>query len=310
MLSFDYTLDLQTEDTLRNIDLLRSKILTLPLSPAAEMKLQWESMAIRTWASLSLSGLDAPKHQVATILAHSTKPTHATEKIYAQRNAYDYIHTTWRANAKPVRLNTLETIFTILHENQRDAFKPLENPLKELLSYLDTENTHPVIQASIAHMHMLSLSGENIGLFARMIHYLLLAKYGYDVRGYAAPDYAWLADKQTYARLTGGYRTNRHMTTWLGFMAEQMRSTLESLAGDIEGSRFHIEFPQSFWELTERQKEIIAFLSDPSASITNKKTQHHFKISQITASRDLSRLTSLGLLYPHGKGRSVYYTKI
>jgi len=35
-----------------------------------------------------------------------------------------------------------------------------------------------------------------------------------------------------------------------------------------------------------------------------------FKVSQITASRDLSKLGALGLLFIHGKGRSVYYTKI
>ncbi len=45
-------------------------------------------------------------------------------------------------------------------------------------------------------------------------------------------------------------------------------------------------------------------------TITNKKVQKLFKVSQITASRDLAKLASVGLLFTHGKGRSVYYTKV
>lgn len=311
MLSFDYTIDLQIEDTLKSIDRIRSHILTLALSSMMERKFQWEGTTIRTWATLALAGREAPKHHVAAILAHPAKPNASARTIYAVRSAYDYIHESWRANPKPVSLAALETIFTALAPEKSSQFSKIEQDLKDLLTFLDTERAHPVVQASIAHIHILTLPGEaELGLFARMVHYLLLAKYGYDLRGFATPERVWQEDVRTYVRLTDTYAGNRHMTQWLAFMAESMRRTLESLAGDIEVSRFHIEFPQSFWQLSDRQKDIMTHLEPPGAAVTNKKVQKRFRVSQITASRDLSRLATLGLIYPHGKGRSIYYTKI
>ena len=68
--------------------------------------------------------------------------------------------------------------------------------------------------------------------------------------------------------------------------------------------------PNSFWQLNDRQKSILGFLENPDATITNKRVRSLFKISQITASRDLTKLANLGLLFAHGKGRSVFYTKV
>lgn len=309
MLSFDYTVDVQLSETLAEIGILRSHILALPLSPATEHKLQWEGTAIRTWATLFLDGRDAPKHQVATILAHPTKPTRAAGMIYGIRNTYDYIHATWRANPKPIGIGAFQTIFTLLYP--QTLFSQIEKPSTELLDYLSAENAHPLVQASIAHIHILTMPGlTEPGLLARAVHYLFLAKYGYDIRGYITPDRVWQEDIRTYTRLTAEYARSHHMTQWFAFMAESMRRSLETLSHDIEESRFHIEFPKSFWELSDRQKQILRLLEAPDATITNRYVTKHFKVSPITSSRDLAKLTSLGLIYPHGKGRSVYYTKI
>ena len=67
--------------------------------------------------------------------------------------------------------------------------------------------------------------------------------------------------------------------------------------------------PTTLKRLTIRQKEILYLLEKPETPITNKQIQQVFKVSQITASRDLARLSIVGLLLPHGKGRATYYTK-
>ena len=77
-----------------------------------------------------------------------------------------------------------------------------------------------------------------------------------------------------------------------------------------EAFPYRVSLPATFWEITTRQKEIMMYLENPTASVTNKTVQKLFNISQITASRDLARLANLGLLLAHGKGRSVYYTKV
>jgi len=61
--------------------------------------------------------------------------------------------------------------------------------------------------------------------------------------------------------------------------------------------------------LNDRQNKILERLENPNLKITNKDVQKMFGVSQITASRDLSKMANLGILLPHGKGRSVFYTK-
>ena len=64
------------------------------------------------------------------------------------------------------------------------------------------------------------------------------------------------------------------------------------------------------WKLTERQKKIMEKLENPNIQITNRDVQKMFTVSQITASRDLSKMVNLGILLPHGKGRSIFYTRV
>jgi len=311
MLAFSYTISLQLRETLNVINRLRIQILSLPLPPKTETKLAWEGTAIRTWASLSLAGLNAPKHEVATILANPTRPTRAISAILGLRHAYDYIHDQWRANPRPVSLSAVETLFGLAYPTQPIAFSLIEPSLKEFLSYVDAQEEHPVIQAAIAHIHILTIPElPEPGLFARLVHYVFLAKYGFDIRGYVTPERIWQTDEATYTRLVTAYRRDHTLTRWLEYIAQSMQINLETILADIRESRFHIEYPASFWELSDRQKEILRLMDNPQASITNRQVHKRFKVSQITASRDLAKLTSLGLLYPHGKGRAVYYTKI
>jgi hypothetical protein len=313
MLSFSYTIALQLRENLNIVNRLRTQILSFPLPPKTETKLAWEGIAIRTWATLSLAGLDAPKHEVATILANPVGRTTAITSIIGLRSAYDFIHSQWRANPLPVSIAALETLFTLAypHPNDTRLFTIVEPSLKELLSYVDAQEEHPVVQAAIAHIHILTITElPEPGVFARLVHYLFLAKFGFDIRGWITPERVWQVDGATYTRIIDAYRRDHTLTQWIEYIAQSMQTNLETLAADIRESRFHIEYPASFWNLSDRQKEILSLMAAPNTTITNRQVHKRFKVSQITASRDLAKLTSLGLLYPHGKGRAVYYTKI
>ena len=78
----------------------------------------------------------------------------------------------------------------------------------------------------------------------------------------------------------------------------------------LKEKKYTTRLPISFFDLTERQKEIVRLSAHPEATLTNASLQKRFSVSQITASRDLARLTGLGLLFAHGRGRSIYYTKV
>ena len=62
-------------------------------------------------------------------------------------------------------------------------------------------------------------------------------------------------------------------------------------------------------KLSERQIKIFSLFDIPDVKITNRIVQREFGVSQITASRDLAKLFTLGLIYQKGRGRSVYYVK-
>ncbi len=315
MLSFSYTTSLQLRGLLARGDELRATILTLPTSSKTETKLQWEAIAIRIWATLALSGEELPKHQIATLLAHPSRPSAVLRTLFGQRDAYRWIHDLWRANPKPITTGTLEMLCFVLYgktQRTRSLFESMEGAISEALDYLSAQEEHPIIQSAIIHIHLLTIPAlaDDHGVFARVVSYLFLAKYGYDVRGYIAPEQSWHETSPTYNHLTDAYIKKPTLTVWLNFITESYISTLERAYQNITTNRFHIEFPASFWALSDRQKEVLKMLETPDESITNRKVQKQFRVSQITASRDLTKLVTLGLLYPHGKGRSVYYTKI
>lgn len=309
MLTFSYTVSLHLRDTLRTIDDLRASILTIPLPLKTETKLSWEALAIRTWATLDLDGFSIPKNHVATILANATKPTAATRMIYGQRAAYTYIHEIWRANPNEITVTAMETIYALVHEGGERAhmhFRTFEDEVRELLAYIEAKSEHPIIQSAIFHMHMLARDG----LFARVASYLILAKYGYDTRGYITLERVWQSDHSAYQHLKETYLMDAKLTDWIDYVADSFVINLQMIQKDIKSSRFYIEFPPSFWLISDRQKDILWESENPGTKITNRHVQKKFHISQITASRDLTKLVSQGLLFPHGKGRSVYYTKI
>jgi Fic family protein len=102
---------------------------------------------------------------------------------------------------------------------------------------------------------------------------------------------------------------SNNLTVWLEYFALGIIVQLNKALEDIHKNRFATTLPASYWKLNERQREILLMLEQPGTRITNKSVQKMFGVSQITASRDLAKLASLGLLFVHGKGRSVFYIK-
>jgi Fic family protein len=100
------------------------------------------------------------------------------------------------------------------------------------------------------------------------------------------------------------------LTLWLEYFAESILEQTEEIFQSIKNPKTGmIDSGKSYCELNERQRSILSFLDQPQMTITNRQVQRKYKISQITASRDLTKLTNLGCLFSHGKGRSVYYTR-
>jgi Fic family protein len=181
-----------------------------------------------------------------------------------------------------------------------------------MLDYLESQKDHPVIQSGIV-LSVLSTDGavtEDAGVIARLVASAFLAKYGFDLRGLLTVEKNWMAQDQSYAIALRSHSIDGNLNHFLLFYAQTIEENLNERLSDLSNNKFHQDFPAAFWDLNDRQKQILAVLEEPAVSITNKKVQGLFGVSQITASRDLSKLHTLGLIIPHGKGRSVSYTRV
>jgi Fic family protein len=137
----------------------------------------------------------------------------------------------------------------------------------------------------------------------------MLYKHGFDCRGLLVLEEYYRTDLVTLREAIKTADQNRNLTFWLEYFAKGIVVQLKKALAEVNSPKFKTDLPASFWKINEKQKRILAYLENPELKITNKEVQKLFGISQITASRYLSKLANLGLILSHGKGRSVFYTK-
>ncbi|RPJ04988.1 MAG: Fic family protein [Spirochaetaceae bacterium] len=280
------------------------------------MKARWDAKTTCIYSSLALSHTLLSRGQVAKILANQTRhiPTEYKD-VLSYEKALDYIQEVWAASTKPITVLTVRTLAEMVlgqpPEAVERAVNAVEPSIRTLLEYLENQTDHPVIQAGIA-LCLLSTGAaipSDSGIVARLTANAFLAKYGYDIRGFLTVEKHWLMNESSYSIALTSLQKQGNLNHWLLFYVSTIEANLQERYEDISNTQVHQDFSAQFWELNERQKGILTHLSDPASSITNRKVQQLFDVSQITASRDLAKLNTLGLIFPHGRGRSITYTR-
>lgn len=311
MLPFSYTITSDLRENLRQIDLLRAPILTTPLPVEAEHMLRWQARVNRIGGSLTLAGIKVSKNEIEQALAGGHKQ--GSPIVLGYNNAITHIENTWIANTKSVTVDAIAGIKDMVHIGPFASYKreavSMQKPLKQLFQYLESQE-HAVIHAGIASGILTSsiFPQNHPGLVSRLCATLYLSNEGYLLRGLAAPEHQWALDPGAYRTALESISREGNLNVWLLYFAQSLYTHYEKLAAQIAQPA---KLPQSkIALLNDRQRAIMHLLDNPQASITNKTVQKRFRISQITASRDLAKLTALGLFLPHGKGRSVSYTRI
>jgi Fic family protein len=247
-----------------------------------------------------------------TMLAPTKKINTSVALGYKQ--ALDDIQDRWVGNSDVLETSTVkkytDMAYVGVFARYKDTLRPTQPSIRQLLNYLENQTEHPVVHAGIA-LGMLSgmiLPPEDPGLIARLVACAFLAKDGYDLRGMGTPEYQWAHDAVSYVTALRTIRTQGNLNHWLLYVAQSIETDYTKRAEYISSTLWR-RSPVDF-RLNERQRAILHLLDNPELSITNKMVQKRFHISQITASRDLSRLSVLSLIAVHGKGRSVSYTGI
>lgn len=317
MIAISYTLTPTIQDYLLAIDKLRRSILLMPIPPAVEQKQRWLATEAHIRGSLSLSGASVTASQLHHLLLHPVKrPSSWESEALAYKNALEIIRSDWTANPSPVQTSHVGalSIISMPHASKErmQALKISETDLKQLLTYSDSRKDHPLILAGVLYGQLMytEIGSASRGILPRLITTLILAKYGYDCRGMLALEPQWEAAIESHTRAIKSIETHGNLTAWLEHFVIAAHTSYETLYARLldAASPEHTAPAAQTWNLNPREESILRYLANPTAKITNKITQRLFRISQVTASRDLSHLASLGLLLTHGKGRSVYYT--
>lgn len=316
-----YNISEKLTSYIKKIDELRADILLYPLPPNTELRLKWDCNLERVIWSLAVNDIFLSKPNIVKLLSaksESPKKRLGIEEaeVINYRKAFSYLKEYWLVTNNPVTLKTIKKLYEIACHSTLGAMTGLteysEKRIDAFLSYLQKVHDHPVIQAGIAQAEIINITpfDEGNSRIGRLLSYLFLYKYGYDVREMLVLEEFYKHDIVTYKRILDSSKVQGNMTLWLEYFAYGIMVQLTKAKENIRNFKFQEELPQSFWKINIRQRQIMEYLERPELKITNKEVQKMCGVSQITASRDLSKLANLGLLFVHGKGRSVYYTKV
>lgn len=318
MINFSYTLSPLLQEHIQRIEALRVQIALAPLSPKTELRLRFEAMVGRIYWSLSLSGNPLTRTDIENLLIKtfplfssnnkSDRLTPDERSVIRYKKAHDLITHEWLVTPQPVQLADILKLASII-DTKKMSNEQVD--LTHILDYLHKSSDHPLVQAAIIQMQLLCLRPfmDGNGRLARLMALLYLYKNGYDFRGMLVIEEYWRKDLSSLDVIKETVLQSNSLNLWLEYFAQGMTIQLEKSMLKIKSLSFKVE-RDGHWQLTDRQRMLVNVLEFPHATITNKKVQKHFKVSQITASRELARLVILGLIVPHGKGRSVYYTRI
>jgi len=283
-----------------------------------ELRLRWEATLNRVYWSLVLAGSPITKPKMEKLLSSETKQKLEKDEknIINYKNALSHIKANWMVTPKPVTLTSIKQLYDIACKPTASAssertFNARKKDLTLFIEYLRTSNEHPIIQAGIAQIQMIEIAPftEGNGRIARLLPYLYLYRAGYDFRGLLVFDEFLRRDLIALKQAIESVKTNKNLTLWLEYYTYGLVTQVTKTINDIETSKFGSSLPAVYWKLNERQKSIMEMLEPTGARITNKHVQKKFGVSQITASRDLTRLAKLNMVFSKGKGRSTFYIK-
>ena len=278
MISLSFNLSPDIKTCLTQIDDFRKEILLTPLTQTKLVELQWNARQayLTSWESL------LGKHRVSTA------------KLTI---AFDHVRQAWTGSPVSVSTGVIAPLAKLL--TSRDA---AGSDTEKVLAYLDSDSIHPILQAAIAHLNFAPSP------LACLVSLIYLARRGYDGNWMVCIDQFWPSHQNAYKNVLGQSQMAASITSWLEFYTQgalyQFGLTHTAV---LHPSK---ETSRGIWALSDREKAILNVLEKPGTSITNRDVHKRFKISQVTASRDLAKLAALNLVYPHGHGRSTYYTRV
>lgn len=313
MVQYTYSLSPATHHLLKEIAGLRDNILLVTVNPARERYLRFEATKKRLSCINPRSVETDPSRLFSGLFSTgSRKGNDKSIQIYHNYAlTLSRVREDWTGNSLPITVSDVEQIDEWLR--YRRAALPQSNRidppnLKTLLTWLQTVGEHPVVTAGLAYAGISAFLGIKLHPLSIAVMYAFLCKSGYYLRGFAAVEHEMARHPREYESSFTPFQADGNASPFIDFYAGCSLREIGSVARETESAGSQKQNREFI--LTNRQHEILLLSENPGTRITNRMVKDRLNLSQVTVSRELSRLTALGLLAPHGKGRSVYYTRV
>lgn len=303
MFQFKFVRSDKLTRNLEGINHNRLLILSKAIPPQQRLQNQWFAKSQLLHDLLASEDITFELAEIEQILLETNLSRSSKHILVHNLNqCLHQIYWDWTGNPNRLNLSDLSSLYTQI---SKATFKSEDPQLRFTLEYLQASPDHPIIIATIiaAVMPNLNVYPEHNTLLGYLTAQIFLAKSGFDL------DYQLnlvqavsRRNDETEATIKASNNFD-DLTLWLELCSTRILTQLEKVASEDN------QIQPSFPKLTDRQRKILDFLSNTNSHITNKKVQELFKISQITASRELAKLNTLGLISAEGAGRSIKYIK-
>lgn len=179
--------------------------------------------------------------------------------------------------------------------------------MKDLIEWInrDSNDLHPVIVAGIVHYEIVRIHPfvNGNGRTARALASLILFLRSFDVKKYFSLDEQYNIDKTAYVDALKSADDSDNLTKWLEYFAEGVSISVNNIFKMISKLPHLVNKPV---ELNEMQIEIIQHIFQ-NEKVTRLEIEDLYDITADEALKIIKELLNMEILKPQGKGRGTYY---
>lgn len=302
MAKFSYILSPTVNMELPNIEKRRREMLLVLLPPRAEIKLRFENECQVISSSLFLVGKSISAREVGHIISGKTKTKPAD--VETLKTAHDVLRLNWFLSEKRIDYEMIRSFVKVFSPDLQLKRTDVET----ILQFIG-QGEHPIVQVALSFILFYTILPRNNYsiLISNNISKGFAYMHGFDFRGLINFEEYITGDLIKFEDLLKRAVKQDNLSDFIEYFVQIYSLAADKSIQKIRENRLPAAYVPP---LTKRQEKILLLFEIPNAKVTNRDVAKEFGISQITSSRDLSTLYSLGLIFKKGKGRSVYYVKV
>jgi len=192
--------------------------------------------------------------------------------------------------------------------------------MAELVAWLNAgDDTHPLIRAAMAHLHLVSIHPwpDGNGRMSRSLQTLMIAR-----EGVLAPEFssieAWLGRStntweyyQQLQRRGATYQPDGDVSSWIRFSLTAYHQQAQAVQRRMDQSADVWGLLAAFVDAAKMDERVITALHDVAIAgrVRRARYEQAENLTLQVAQRDLRDLAASGLLVPVGRTRARYYTE-